>query len=113
MNEPWFDSNAWAWLPGTLYGCLAGLWGTLAGLLAPQGKARPLIMGLGWLFIVSAVIFLAAAVTALATGQPYGVWYGLGLPGLLGVVLLGVLLRVVRLLYRQAEERRMQAEDLG
>jgi multidrug transporter EmrE-like cation transporter len=113
MSEPWYDANAWGWLLGTVYGCLAGLWGALAGTLAPQGKARLLIMGLGWLFIVSAAIFLAAAVTALCTGQPYGVWYGLGLPGLLGVVLYGALLPVARFRYRQAEERRMQAEDLG
>ena len=113
MSAPWYDENAWAWLPGTLYGGLVGLWGALAGVLGPQGKARRLITGLGWLFLVSAAILLAAAVTALCTGQPYGVWYGLGLPGLLGVVLLGALLPLVRARYRQAEERRMQAEDLA
>jgi hypothetical protein len=113
MSEPWFDANHWAWLPGTVFGCLGGLWGSLGGILAPQGKARPLVMGLGWLLFLASVGLLAAAVTALAVGQPYGIWYGLGLPGLLGVGLMGALLPVARLRYRQAEERRMQAEDLG
>jgi hypothetical protein len=41
MAERWFDAMQWAWLPGTLLGVLGGLWGSLAGVLAPKGKARP------------------------------------------------------------------------
>lgn len=111
MNDPWFDPNYWAWLPGTLLGCLGGLWGALAGTFAPQGKGRPLILGLGWLFVAVSLILLAAGMTALATGQPDGVWYGLGLPGVVGTLCLGPLLPLVRKRYREAEERRMQAED--
>ena len=32
MNEPWFDVNTMAWLPGTALGCLGGLWGSLLGM---------------------------------------------------------------------------------
>jgi hypothetical protein len=113
MSQPWFDANLWAWIPGTVYGCLGGLWGALGGTLAPQGKARALVLGLGWLLLLTAAGLLAAAVVALVDGQPYGVWYGLGLPGVLGVAVLGPLFPLARLRYRQAEERRMQAEDLG
>ena len=112
MTTPWFDPNAWAWLPGTLFGCLAGLWGALAGTLAPQGKARRFVLVFGWLLILAAIVFLVAAIVAYFGGQPYGIWFGLGLPGLQGVILLPVLFAIVLLRYRQAEERRMTAQDL-
>jgi hypothetical protein len=112
MNEPWFDPNTWAWLPGTLFGGLGGLWGALGGTLAPRGKARPFILGYGRLLLALSVAFLAAALLALRSGQPYGIWYGLGLPGVLGVVVLGPLFPLVAYRYRQAEERKMAAEDL-
>lgn len=111
MNEPWFDPIRWAWLPGTLLGVIGGMWGALAGTLAPQGKARSLVLGVGALLWVISMVLLAAGLTALFTGQPYGVWYGLGLAGLIGTIVLGPLLPVARKRYREAEERRMQAED--
>jgi hypothetical protein len=112
MTTPWFDPNAWAWLPGTLFGCTLGLWGACAATLAPQGKGRGLVLGGGLALIAVSVVFLIAAAVAYRTGQPYGVWYGLGLPGLLGPIILGPNLLTVRMRYRQAEERRIAAEDL-
>lgn len=111
MNDPWFDPNRWAWLPGTLLGCLGGLWGSLAGVLAPQGKARRVVIGFGELLLWLSAALLAAGLIALFAGQPYGVWYGLGLAGLVGTLALGPVLPLVRKRYREAEERRMQAED--
>jgi hypothetical protein len=49
---------------------------------------------------------------ALATGQPYGVWYGLGLGGLIGVVVLGANIRTVRRVYAMAEQRKIAAKDV-
>lgn len=112
MNEPWFNPNYWAWLPGTLLGCFAGLWGALAGTLAPRGKARPLVLGLARLLVGASVVLLAAGLAALWCGQPYGVWYGLGMAGLVGTLVVGPLLPLIWKRYREAEERRMQAEDL-
>jgi hypothetical protein len=45
-------------------------------------------------------------------GQPYGVWYGLGLPGLIGPLVLGPLWFIMRVRYREAETQRLAAKDL-
>ena len=112
MNEPWFNPNYWAWLPGTLLGCIGGAWGALAGTLAPRGKGRNLVLGGALLLLVFCGGLLAAGLIAVISGQPYGVWYGLGLPGLLGVLVIPPNLYLVRKRYGEAEQRRMQAEDL-
>ena len=110
--EPWFDANLYGWIPGTLLGVLGGTTGGLAGCLAPRGKAKRLVLGLWYFEILVWVGFLGAAVVALLTGQPYGVWYGLGLPGLLGVTLFGALLPLTLGHYRAAELRKVSARDL-
>lgn len=112
MNEPWFDANSWSWLPGTLFGTLGGLWGGLAGTLAPRGKARGFVVGSGVAFIAVAAVFLILGVVALATGQPYGIWFAFLLPGAQGLILFPLLLPVIARRYREAEGRRMQAADL-
>jgi tellurite resistance protein TehA-like permease len=112
MTEPWFDENYWAWLPGTVLGCLGGLWGALGGVLAPQGKAKRLVFGFGLLLVGLSSASLVAGLVALTVGQPYGVWYGLLLPGD-AVFIIGALFPVVRRRYREAEARRMQAEDFN
>ena len=112
MNEPWFDPNLYAWIPGTAFGCVAGLWGSAVGLCAQRGKAEGVVMAMGWCLAAVALAMLAVAVTAWALRQPYGIWYGLGLPGLLGTILLPSLMPVARNAYRQAQARRMQAADL-
>ena len=112
MSEPWFSSQ-WAFLPGTVLGCLLGLWGTLMGVLGSRGKAKGLIVGGFWVLLGASVVLLIAGLIALITGQPYGVWYGLGLAGLIGVLVLGFNGPMVFRVYRQAELRRMEARDLG
>jgi hypothetical protein len=65
------------------------------------------------MFAGVAVVFLVASVTALLTGQPYGIWYGFGLPGVLGAVLIPALLPQILGQYRAAEDRRIQAADIA
>lgn len=112
MNEPWFDANSYAWIPGTLLGVLGGLWGSLVGILAPRGKAKALALGSLGLMLAACAICLILGVLALIKHQPYGVWYGLILPGFLGLVLFPSLTPVVLMRYREAENRKMQARDL-
>jgi len=112
MTEPWFNPNIYAWIPGTLLGLAGGIEGTLAGLCAPRGKYKTLVMGFHFTIMGVCCLLLTAGIVALATGQPYGVWYGLGLPGLGGLVVLGPLTLVIHMRYRQAELRKSMAQDL-
>jgi len=112
MNEPWFDPNLYAWIPGTLLGTLGGLWGALVGTLAPRGKAKSLVLGSLGLMLAACAVMLTLGVLALLKHQPYGVWYGLMLPGVIGLVVLGSLTPVALTRYREADTRKMQARDL-
>lgn len=112
MTEPWFDPNMYAWLPGTVLGVVGGLIGSLVGVLAPRGIGKQAMYAAFAAMIGISALFLVAAIVALATGQPYGVWYGLGLPGLLCLVLFSSLVPVLRLRYREAELRRLNAANL-
>lgn len=112
MNA-WFDPNLYAWIPGTLLGAVGGTLGAVAGTLAPRGKARGLVLGLFAAAALASFALLVIGLVALLIGQPYGVWYGFGLPGLLGTVLFSVLYPVVRSRYLEAETRRLQAADLS
>lgn len=111
MSEPWFDGMRYGWLPGTLLGVLGGTWGGLIGTLAPRGKARGLVLGGMWAMLGASALLLAAGVFGWASGQPYAVWYGLGLAGFIGVLVIGLNIPTVRRAYRMAEERRMAVED--
>lgn len=112
MNDPWFDPMLWSWVPGTVLGVTSGILGAVGGMLAPQGKAKGLVLGTYGFVMVVCVLLLVLGIVALCSGQPYGVWYGLGLPGLVGTFVLGGLLPVIKLRYREAEERKMLAQDV-
>jgi hypothetical protein len=112
MSEPWFDPNHYAWIPGTLLGVLGGSWGALVGSLAPRGKAKRLMLGGLGLLLAACAACLVAGIAALIDHQPYGVWYGFLLAGVLGMVVLGSLSPVAINAYRQAEARKMDAQDI-
>src|SRR3974390_230189 len=112
MVEPWFNPNLYAWIPGALLGVTGGIEGTLAGLFAPKGKHRTLVMTMHSLLLLDCVGLLSAGIVALATGQPHGIWYGLGFAGLLGLPIFAPLTWVIRRQYVHAELRKPMAEDL-
>lgn len=113
MNEPWFNPSLYAWLPGTAMGVAAGCWGALAGTLGPRGQGRGLVLGAAIALIAVAAALFLAGVAALIAGQPYGVWYGLGFPGLLCLILLPTLLPKILRQFQHAEDRRLHAQDFG
>jgi MFS family permease len=112
---PW-----WSAYPGNLFGAyggaalgiLAGILGSLAGLLAPRGKAKSLIYT-GFLSLAFiGLCALLAGLVALALKQPWHVWYPLVLCGGIITLVIPMQFPAIRNRYRQAEQRRLQAEEL-
>jgi hypothetical protein len=108
MNTPWFDPSL-AWIPGTTLGITAGLFGAIFGILMTLSRQKKRLIGITFiriaygLIICSAIAMLVAGCIALSSGQPYGIRYGLGLAGLIGVSVLGSLYSVVFYIPRQIE----------
>lgn len=105
-------SPQWAWLPGTLFGVLAGLWGAAMGSLAPRGRGKTFVMAFGAVLIVATAVMLLIAFALLFTGNPFWGWYPWLLPGAIGLFVVFPLLRVARIRYAEAETRKMQAMNL-
>ncbi len=112
MIQPWFDPNQYAWIPGTVYGVVAGILRGLVGWLVPRGRARRFILS-AWITLWAAgLALLIVGLLALLSGQPWGVWYGLLLPGAVGALVVGGNLLVILKRYRDVEQRRVAAADL-
>ena len=112
MIEQWFDPNHYAWIPGTAYGLVAGIMGGLVGWLVPRGRARSFILRAWFTIWAVAVTLLIVGIVALVNGQPWGVWYGLVLPGAIGTLVVGGNSLVILKRYREVGERRLAAKDL-
>ncbi len=97
---------------GGALGVLGGTLGALAGILVPRGKGKTIVLGGMWMGALGGLAALGAGVYALATKQPYHVWYPLLLGGGIGTIVLGSLIPVVRLRYAQAERRRLDAQGI-
>jgi MFS family permease len=112
MIQPWFDPNQYAWIPGTVYGCIVAVLAGLVAWLVPRGKARRFILR-AWITLwAAALALLAVGIAALLAGQPWGVWYGILLPGAIGALVVGGNLLVILKRYREVEQRRLSATDL-
>ena len=113
--HPWWTEQHAAYfgaIGGSALGGLGGLIGTLAGIYAPRGRLRRTVLGLMSAAVVVGVIFLIGGVIALIDHQPYAVWYPLLLLGIISTAVLGGLLPMVKSRYREAENRRLDAESL-
>jgi len=114
-GEPWFDGRTAGLvggIGGSLIGVLGGVFGCLCSWLVPKGRGKGLLLGgLAAMGGIGVACLLTAA-TALAMGQPYHVWYGFLLAGVLLTVLGGVFFGVLRKRYRAAELRKMHASEL-
>jgi len=116
MPEPWFEPNHFgAWygaLVGGVGGGLGGTLGALAGMLVPRGIGRPWILGTMYVLVAAGVAQLLFGIYAWICGQPWGIWYGPVLGGIIFTAVIGGLVPVARHGYRLAEERRLEAEGL-
>jgi hypothetical protein len=84
----------------------------MVGWLVPRGRARNFVLRAWFALWAVGVALLIAGVVAVAKGQPWGVWYGLLLPGAVGTLVVGGNSLVIRKRYREVEERRLAARDL-
>lgn len=116
MVEPWFeDPNAFgAWF-GAIGGTLCGLAGAVLGCCSyfvQRGQGKAWVVG-GYLSVLAlGVVSLIIGIVAVVVGQPYGIWYPFTLLGLVGTLVMGSLLPVILARYREAEQRKVDAEGL-
>ena len=110
--EPWFTNVGMVGgLLGGGIGCLGGLYGTLMSVVASRGKAKSFMFAFHWTVLALGIALVCLALYALIVGQPYGVWYGLGLPGLIITVLMIAFTPMLKNVYRAAEQRQLEAQE--
>jgi len=107
----WFG-NSTAGLLGGLGGGLIGLWGALIGILSSRGKARRFVLGSANALFVIGIASLVGGVAALATTQPYAVYYPLLLIGIILVAVFGKMRGRLSARYEQLELKQMQSMDV-
>ena len=115
LADAWWTGEQAGWIGGiggSALGILGGLIGTACGVLAPRGKGRTLVLGTMSIIVIISVMILIVGLVALFSGQPYGVWYPCLLVGVLGTFVFGGLIPVIRMVYRQAEQRQLEARSL-
>ena len=111
MSEPWFDPNALIIVVGCGGGLLGILGGIAGGVLLPLGKGKAFVLGAMRMFIALGVVSLLVGLVALVVGQPYGIWMPFCGAGVSYVSVCGIMIPVMQFLYRQVEQRRMEAES--
>jgi len=107
----WFGGRS-AGLLGGIGGALIGLWGALIGILASRGKARHFVLGSANALLVIGIASLVGGVAAVATAQPYAVYYPLLLIGIILVVVFVKMRGNLSARYEQLELKKMQSMDV-
>lgn len=111
----WFtpeQSNMVGAIAGAVIGGVGGGGtGVLVGTLASRGKAKAFVASFMGFWIAVGLILLIAAGCAAIDGQPAHVWRPLLLNGFVPTVVLGSLLPMTLQRYRQAERRKLEAEE--
>lgn len=92
-------------------GAFAGIFGAATGYLAPRGLAKTAVLSIQGGLVGVGLVSLIAGIVAVSTGQPYHVFYPLLLGGAILTLVMGVMFPVIRGRYRQAEIRKMEAEE--
>jgi hypothetical protein len=113
--EAWWTAQTAAWIGaigGGGLGILGATLGVVGGKLAPRGKGKGFVLGTMTAIVILGTGALIAGIVALIQKQPYHVWYPLALEGGISVFVFGFLMPVMRMRYRQAEQRRIDAESL-
>ena len=111
---PWWDQQTAILIGaigGSAVGIVGGAYGALVGVLAPKGIGRRPMLAIHLGLVGFGAVVLIAGIVAASTGQPYLVYYPLLLGGGILTLVLGGLFPAIRTRYRQAEVRRLDAEQ--
>ena len=113
MNPWWTDQQAGlvGGIAGSAFGILGGVLGTVAGIYAPKGKCKTLVYAMAGMIVGIGITSLVVGIAAVFLGQPYAVYYPTLLLGVLGTSMVW-LFPVIRQRYREADGRRLEAEEL-
>lgn len=109
VTEWW--SNTRGGLVGGIGGGGVGLIGGLVGTLCGCGIARRFTLALMATMCVLGVIATVVGIVAVASGQPYHVWYTLLLSGPLSAFLFGALIPVAKIGYTKRELMKIESAD--
>src|SRR5262245_14123080 len=114
MTEWWtaHDGTLVGAIGGAACGVLGGVFGALIGRLAPRGIGGRVMVPIHIGFVVLGAACLIAGIAALIARQPYHVFYPLLMIGGIVTFVMGGLLPMVIVRYRQAEARKMDAQLL-
>ena len=114
MNEWWTiqQTALIGAIGGSSIGVLGGLMGSVIGVCAPRGIARRLVYSSIGACILIGAVMLIAGIVALAGSQPMHVALPLLLGGSILDITLGPLIPVVHMRYRQADQRKLDAQSL-
>ena len=105
-------NNRNAALLGAIGGCLIGLWGAVIGVVSSRGKARRFVLGSANALLLIGIASLGGGVAAIASAQPYAVYYPLLLIGIILLAVIGKLRGTLSARYEQLELKRMQSMDV-
>lgn len=116
MADPWIEP---VWKFGAYFGGIGGsVVGVIGGALGccsyfvAQGKGKRWILGGYGLMAALGAVSAAVGVYAWSTGQPYAIWYPLLMLGVTTGGVFGGLFPVIRARYREAEQRKIEAEGI-
>ncbi len=116
MAEPWFDPNTFGALFGSIVGggggTLCGLWGAAAGACAQRGVGRAWVIGSGWVIALTGAAMTGFGLFALASGQPFHIWFWPFQVGTIFALVMGMVVPAVGRAYVAAEQRRLAAEEV-
>jgi hypothetical protein len=98
-------------LIGGAAGLVLGVLGSTVGWLVSKGRAPAFVLGASRLAAGLGVVALAGGVAAVASGQPYAVWFPLLLVGAIASCVMGPASRRFARRYQEIELRRLQSLD--
>lgn len=114
MQAWWTDQTA-AYIGafgGSGVGILGAILGTLSGVVVPKGKCKSLVYSLFGIVVALGIATLITGIVAVVLGQPYAVWYPLVLLGFIPTVVLASIFPAVRMRYAQADQRKLDAQEI-